>query len=399
MKEAVAVINGGSSSIKFSLFTCNGQNDLKLLCKGQVEGIGTAPRFEAKDAAGELIDEKQWENNSESGHDQLMDFIIAWAGKNYRDIEVIGVGHRVVHGGKLYSQPVVVDDAVLGALEQFIPLAPLHQPHNLDPIRDIASRNPDIVQVACFDTAFHTTNKPIAQMFALPRSLTEEGVRRYGFHGLSYEYISKRMREIAPAVAKGRMIVAHLGSGASMCAMLDGKSIASTLGFSALDGLPMGTRTGVLDPGVVLYLLKEKGMSASELETLFYKKSGLLGVSGISNDMRVLLLSEDVAADEAVDLFVYRINREIGSLTAALGGLDALVFTAGIGERSPEIRQRVCEAACWTGLRLDESANQSQALLISEKNSPVSVWVVPTNEELMIATHTLKLIKQGENHA
>jgi acetate kinase len=398
MKNGIAVINGGSSSIKFSIFLCGEGEELQLLCSGQTEGIGVAPTFEVKDAKKNLMSEKRWENSPEIDHEYLMDHIIRWARENFKDIRLDAVGHRVVHGGRLYSAPVVVNESVVKALEQFIPLAPLHQPHNLGPIRAIAKRNPSVVQAACFDTAFHTTNPAVAQTFALPRSLTEEGVRRYGFHGLSYEYISKKFKEIAPDISRGRVVVAHLGSGASMCAMQDGKSIASTLGFCALDGLPMGTRTGVLDPGVILFLLQEKGMSPSEIETMLYKKSGLLGVSGISNDMRVLLKSDDPKAREAVDLFVYRINRELGSLMAALGGLDALVFTAGIGEHSAEIRERVCTAAAWTGLRLNPEANRNKAVCISTADSPISAWVIPTNEELMIATHTRNLIKGDKSY-
>ncbi len=392
MKNAIAVINAGSSSIKFSIFLCGEGEELQLLCTGQTEGIGVAPTFAVKDANKKLMSEKKWENSPEINHDYLMGHIIQWARDTFQDIQLKAVGHRVVHGGPIYSAPVVVNESAVKALEQFIPLAPLHQPHNLRPIRTIAQKNPSVVQVACFDTAFHTTNPRVAQTFAIPRALTEEGVKRYGFHGLSYEYISRKFPEIAPDIAKGRVAVAHLGSGASMCALQNGKSIASTLGFSALDGLPMGTRTGVLDPAVVLYLLQEKKMTPSEIETMLYKKSGLLGVSGISNDMRVLLESDDPKAKEAVDLFVYRINRELGSLMAALGGLDALVFTAGIGENSPEIREQICKAAAWTGLRINSEANRNRATCISTANSPVSAWVIPTNEELMIATHTRNLI-------
>lgn len=392
MAKSIAVINGGSSSIKFSLFRFSEASSLQLMCSGQAEGIGVAPRLQAMDAAGEVIFDKQWENSPDIDHEYLMNHIIQSVKDNFDDMQVVAVGHRVVHGGTRFSVPTVVNESVLKALEQYIPLAPLHQPHNLKPIRTIASRNPDIVQAICFDTAFHATIPAVAQAFALPRSLSEEGVRRYGFHGLSYEYISGRLKEIAPDVAKGRVVVAHLGSGASMCAMLDGKSVASTLGFSALDGLPMGTRTGALDPGVVLYLMQAKGMSPSDIETLLYKKSGLLGVSGISNDMRVLLKSDSPQAEEAVNLFIYRINRELGSLMAALGGLDGLIFTAGIGEHSPEIRERVCAAASWADLRLDHDANRNNASRISTVDSPVSAWVIPTNEELMIATHTRNLV-------
>ncbi|MGE0083622.1 MAG: acetate/propionate family kinase [Desulfococcaceae bacterium] len=398
MKNAIAVINGGSSSIKFSLFLCTDKDDLELLCSGQAEGIRVAPHFEAKDASGKLISEKKWENSPDTDHEFLMDHIIGWIGENYADIEVKAVGHRVVHGSNLYSAPVQVDETVLKNLEQFIPLAPLHQPHNLGPIRIIAKYKPELLQVACFDTAFHSAQPDEARNFAIPRELTQEGIRRYGFHGLSYEYIAMKFREIAPDIAKGRVVVAHLGSGASMCAVKDGRSIASTMGFSALDGLPMGTRTGAMDPAVVLYFMQEKGMNASEIETLLYKKSGLLGVSGISNDMRVLLKSRDPRAEEAVNLFVYRINRELGSLMAALNGLDALIFTAGIGENSAEIRQRVCLAAAWAGISPDSDANRNSSACITTSDSPVSAWIIPTNEEKMIAMHTRSLMNAaGKN--
>ncbi len=394
MKTCISVVNSGSSSIKFSVFDNVEAETLRLVFGGQVEGIGVAPRFKAKNERGETIEEKGWENSPDVNHESLMTFIIGWIRENRRrlGLALMGVGHRVVHGGEAYSSPVRVDDTVLEALEKFIPLAPLHQPHNLSPIRTIMKLGSEIPQVACFDTAFHRTNPPVAQLFALPRRLTEEGIRRYGFHGLSYEYIARRMRVLTPELAKGRVVVAHLGSGASMCALHNGQSIASTMGFSAMDGLPMGTRPGNLDPGVVLYLMQQKGLTPDEVSDLFYRRSGLLGVSGISNDMRVLLESDDPQAGEAIDLFVYRIQRALGSLAAALGGLDALVFTAGVGENAPAIRARVCEAARWLGLQLDPAANQEGQAKISHQDSPVEAWVIPTNEELMIATHTRDLL-------
>ncbi len=396
MTKCIAVINGGSSSIKFSLFLDTDTVRLDLICRGQAEGIGVSPRLSAVDAQGNTVFDVQWENRAEVDHSYLMDRIIQSIGNRFKGVEIVAVGHRVVHGGTRFSTPVVVNDEVLKVLEQYIPLAPLHQPHNLASIRTIGDRHPGVIQVACFDTAFHSTIPAVGKAYALPRSLSEEGVRRYGFHGLSYEYISMKLKQMDTDMASGRVIVAHLGSGASMCAMHDGKSVASTLGFSALDGLPMGTRTGNLDPGVVLYLMQAKGLSVSEIETLLYKESGLLGVSQISNDMRFLLESDDPRAQEAVDLFIYRVNRELGSLTAALGGLDALVFTAGIGERSPDIREKVCQAAAWTGICLDQAANRNGVGRISTEDSTVSTWVIPTNEELMIANHTLALIT-GKN--
>lgn len=394
MNGCISVINSGSSSIKFSLFDQVEEAQMRLVFSGQAEGIGVVPHFRVKDGDGRLLEERFWEQNPAINHEWVMGHIIAWIRKHRleRGLDLVGVGHRVVHGGEAYSAPVVVDDAVLATLERFIPLAPLHQPHNLGSIRAVIKLGPDIRQLACFDTAFHQTNPEVARRFALPRALTGEGIRRYGFHGLSYEYIARRLPAVAPDIANGRVIVAHLGSGASLCALKEGRSLASTLGFSALDGLVMGTRPGNLDPGVVLYLLQEKGMNADGISDLLYRQSGLLGVSAISNDMRVLLESDDDRAREAVDLFVYRIRREIGSMAAALDGLDGLVFTAGIGENAPAIRSLVCASARWLGVKLDEQANQAAAARISTADSPVSVWVIPTDEELMIATHTRNLL-------
>ncbi len=394
MQGCISVINSGSSSIKFSVFDQLEARELRFVFGGQVEGIGVAPRFKARDDQGEILAEKTWDHGPDVNHEGLMGYLIGWIRENRQrlNLKLTGVGHRVVHGGNTYSSPVRVDDTVLRTLEKYIPLAPLHQPHNLGPIRSVMKLGPDIPQVACFDTAFHRTNPPVAQIFALPRRLTDEGVRRYGFHGLSYEYISHRLEVLDARIAAGRVVVAHLGSGASMCALHGGKSIASSMGFSAMDGIPMGTRPGNLDPGVVLYLMQEKGMTPDDLADLFYKHSGLLGISGISNDMRILLESNDPRAEEAIGVFVYRIQRELGSLAAALGGLDALVFTAGVGENSPAIRARVCEVAQWLGLRLDPAANERSQLRISTPDSPVSVWIIPTNEELMIATHTRDIL-------
>ncbi len=392
MTEGIAVINGGSSSIKFSVFSSEGNQPPAFCFGGQVEGIGVAPKFVAKKPNGALMKEKKWENSPDVNHRNLLEFLIGWVSENLGDIEVQAVGHRVVHGGKRYSRPVRVEPSVLEILDSFIPLAPLHQPHNLLPIRTLAEINPDLMQVACFDTAFHATNPAVARNFALPRRFTDEGIHRYGFHGLSYEYIARTLPEIDPKNAACRVVVAHLGSGASMCAIREGQSVASTMGFTAVEGLPMGTRTGSLDPGVVLYLMRQKGMDGDAIENLMYKQSGLLGISGISNDMRVLLESDDPKAREAIDLFVYRICRELGSLSAAAGGLDALVFTAGIGEHAPPIREMVCEQARWLGIKIDPEANRSGEMKISLPESRVAVWVIPTNEELMIATHTKDLL-------
>ena len=393
MRDGILVINAGSSSIKFSLYISNGDEKPQLSCKGQVEGINVAPHFIAKSPHGSVLNEQRWPDQPNMNHQSLFKYMIDWIEAQLGDVELKAAGHRVVHGGSQYSQPLLVDDDLMEELERLVPLAPLHQPHNLAPIRALREVHPHLLQVACFDTAFHRSNPWTAQSFALPRKLTGEGVKRYGFHGLSYEFIARQLRQTAPAVARGKVVVCHLGSGTSMCAIDDGKSIASTMGFTALDGLPMGTRTGSLDAGVVLYLLQQKGMTPKEIEDLLYKQSGLLGISGVSNDMRVLLESSEPHAAEAVDLFVYRISRELGSLSAAMGGIDALVFTAGIGEHSPQVRSKVCAHAEWLGVEIDEEANESDAMMISTLDSGVSVWVIPTDEEMMIAKHTREVLK------
>jgi acetate kinase len=387
MSTAIVVLNAGSSSLKFSLFAQSG-NALELRVRGQAEGLTTAPRFVAKDARGETLASHSWGESAKLGHDAALEHILGFLREKGQGLQLLGVGHRVVHGGLKYSQPVRVDRAVVQELEQFIPLAPLHQPHNLTPIRLMLERQPGLPQVACFDTAFHRAQPELAQMFALPKELHDEGVRRYGFHGLSYEYITSMLPQLDPAAAAGRSVVLHLGNGASMCALACGRSMASTMGFTAVDGLPMGTRCGALDPGVILYLMDQRGMDARAVEKLIYNESGLLGVSGVSSDMRTLLASPDPQAALAVDLYVYRIARELGSLAAALGGLDAIVFTGGIGENSEHIRARVCRAAAWLGVALDEAANRGGGPRISVADSRVAAWAVPTNEELMIARHT-----------
>ncbi|WP_041633457.1 acetate/propionate family kinase [Magnetospirillum gryphiswaldense] len=394
MRDGILVINAGSSSIKFSLYLSNGDGKPSLQSKGQVEGINVAPHFIAQAADGAVLAEQHWPADSNLHHEDLLKHLIDWVEDNLDDARLVAAGHRVVHGGARYSQPVLVDELVLNGLEKLIPLAPLHQPHNIAPIRALAKVHPGLPQVACFDTAFHATNPKVATTFALPRELTDEGVRRYGFHGLSYEFIARRLGEIAPKIAAGKVVVCHLGSGASMCAIDNGRSVASTLGFTAVDGLPMGTRTGNLDPGVILYLLDEKGMNSKQIENLLYKQSGLLGVSGVSNDMRVLLESSDPHAAEAVDLFCYRIRRELGSLAAAMGGLDGVVFTAGIGERSAPVRRMVCDGAGWLGISLDGAANLANAQTITQADSGIPVFVIPTDEEMMIAKHTRNVFKQ-----
>jgi acetate kinase len=387
MSDAIAVLNAGSSSIKFSLFGLRGM-DLELSHRGQIEGIYTAPRFVAREPDGRIEAEKSWGEGVSLGHAGALDYLVAFLRERLAGARLIGVGHRVVHGGLEFTQPLRLDAQALEALEKFVPLAPLHQPHNLAPIRLLLERTPDLPQVACFDTSFHRSNPELAQMFALPLELHEQGVRRYGFHGLSYEYVASVLPACDDRAASGRTVVLHLGNGASMCAIRAGRSVASTMGFTAVEGLPMGTRCGALDPGVLLYLMDQRGMDARALEKLIYNQSGLLGVSGISSDMRVLLASDDPRAKLAVDLYLYRIGRELGSLAAALNGLDAIVFTAGIGENAAVLRERICRDAAWLGVELDPAANATGGPRISTAESPVSAWVVPTNEELMIARHT-----------
>jgi len=391
MSDAIVVLNAGSSSIKFSVFLA-GDGDLAERLRGQIEGLYTAPKFAAKDSSGAVLSEKAWGEGTQLGHDGALDHLLGFLKGQLDGHRLLGVGHRVVHGGAEYSQPVRVDAAILGRLEAFVPLAPLHQPHNLAPIRALAARLPDLPQVACFDTAFHRTNPPLAQMFALPPEYAEAGVRRYGFHGLSYEYIAAALPALDAKAAAGRTLVLHLGNGSSMCAIRDGHSVASTMGFTAVEGLPMGTRCGSMDPGVMLYLMDERKMDARAIEKLIYQQSGLLGISGISSDMRTLLASDEPRARLAVDYFVYRISRELGSLAGALGGLDAIVFTAGIGEKAVAIRERVCRDAAWLGVELDAQANAAHGPRISAPGSRVSAWVIPTNEELMIARHTRRVL-------
>jgi acetate kinase len=390
MADLILVLNAGSSSLKFSAFEVAGEQ-LSLLLKGQLEGLYTAPRFTARDAQGADIGSKSWGEGTELGHDGAIDHLINFLRDRRGDHKLVAVGHRVVHGGMAFDQAVRLTPEVVAKLGTLSPLAPLHQPHNLKSIEVVAKLLPDLAQVACFDTAFHRAQPEVAQAFALPASITGLGVRRYGFHGLSYEYIASVLEQFDPKAAAGRTVVAHLGNGSSMCALAGGRSMASTMGFTAVDGLPMGTRCGNLDPGVVLYLMDELGMDARAIEDLIYKQSGLLGVSGLSSDMRALLASEDERARFAVELFIYRVGRELGSLVAAAGGIDALVFTAGIGEHAPMIRERVCRDAAWLGVALDPAANASGGPRISASGSKVSAWVIPTNEELMIARHTLKI--------
>jgi acetate kinase len=390
MADAVLTINAGSSSLKSSVYRAGAGDRPSLSAKGQVEGIGTSPRLVAEDAEGQLLVERSWPDDRGTGHAEFFRVVGGWLREQFSDTALLGVGQ--VHGGVDYAAPVRVDPAVLAKLEALGPLAPLHQPHNLAGIRAVAAAQPDLPQVACFDTAFHRAHPDLADWFALPRRFHDDGIRRYGFHGLSYEYIARTLPTVAPELSDGRVVVAHLGSGASMCAMQAGRSIDSTMGFTALDGLPMGTRCGALDPGVMLHLNRAYGMDADAIEAMLYHDCGLKGVSGISNDMRDLLASEDPHAAQAIALFVWHINRELGALAAVAGGLDGLVFTAGIGERSPEIREKVCALAGWLGVALDPAANQAGRPRISAADSKVAVFAIPTDEEQMIARHTFAVL-------
>jgi acetate kinase len=385
MTDAIAVLNAGSSSLKFSLFAIVG-GALELTARGQAEGLYTSPRFVARDREGKILDAKDWGDGVKLGHEGALDYLFSHADLGHQCLT--GVGHRVVHGGLMFDRSVRIDASVLATLERYVPLAPLHQPHNLASIRALLKSAPQLPQVACFDTAFHRNQSEVEQAFALPRAITDRGVRRYGFHGLSYEYITQVLSVCDRRAAQGKTVIMHLGNGASMCAVANGRSVASTMGFTAVDGLPMGTRCGALDPGVLLYLMDELGMNARAIESTVYRQSGLLGVSGISSDMRVLEASTEPGAKAAIDLFVHRIGRELGALAAALGGLDAIVFTAGIGENSAMLRERVCRAATWLGVELDVEANHAGGPRIGTAGSRVAIWVIPTNEELMIARHT-----------
>ncbi|MBO0756814.1 MAG: acetate/propionate family kinase [Bradyrhizobiaceae bacterium] len=395
MNDPILVINAGSSSIKFSVFETLSDREVSATADGEVAGIGPSARLTAHDSAGRVLVDRLV---SGKNHDEALGTIRLWFTSDLGSgAGFDGVGHRVVHGGLGYAEPVLIDGRVIADLDELIPLAPLHQPHNIAGIRAIASSAPDVLQVACFDTAFHRTQSEIAQQYGLPRALSAKGIRRYGFHGLSYEYIVSVLPKVMPEFADGRLVVAHLGNGASMCAIHHGRSVANTMGFSTVEGLLMGTRTGTLDPGVILYLLQHEDMNPHSIEHLIYEQSGLLGVSGVSSDMRALLASDEPSARNAIDLFVYRIKRELGSLVAALGGLDALVFTAGIGEHSPDIRARICQDAGWLGIILDEEANAKNAPRISTPESQVSAWTIPTNENLIIARHTRQVIDRKRN--
>jgi acetate kinase len=392
----VAVLNAGSSSLKFALYEAAG--GLPLLFQGQVDGIAVSPQMTVRDAHGELVQDRKWPAEG-FDHAAATRTVLETAIDLLDGVRVSVVGHRVVHGGERFAEPALVDPETLAALRALIPLAPLHQPHNLAPIDAIAEAAPQLPQVACFDTAFHRTQPPLAQMFALPRPMTDAGVRRYGFHGLSYEYVSSELARLSPRLASGRVIVAHLGNGASLCAIARGRSVATTMGFTAVDGLVMGTRCGALDPGVLIHLMDAYGMGPRELEDLVWRQSGLLGVSGVSSDMRALRASKDPAAAQAIALFVYRIVREVGGLAAALGGIDGLVFTGGIGENDVGARREIAAGCRWLGVELEPARNAAGVGRISTDGSPAEAWVVPTDEERMIARHAARLAGLAESAA
>ena len=394
MVPLVLVLNAGSSSLKFGVYRRPVNGSLAMVAQGQIEGIGTRPRLFARDEAGATLVDQDLGADIRDGAGAL-DQLAEWLSSHFDRESLAAVGHRVVHGGQQFDRPTLVTPEIVRELKALSPLAPLHQPFNLAAIDAVFDRLPGLPQVACFDTAFHRGHSAVAELIPLPSDLRARGIQRYGFHGLSYEYIASVLPQVAPEIAAGRVLVAHLGSGASICALNDGRSVDSSLGFTGLDGLCMGSRPGTLDPGIVLYLFQELGMSAREVEDALYRKSGLLGISCISNDMRALLGNDDPAARLAVDYFVYRAAKEIGALTAALGGLDGLVFTAGIGENSAEVRRRICEACSWLGVRLDTEANEANGPRITTGGSEVSAWVIPTDEELMIARHTVAQLESG----
>ncbi|WP_170326566.1 acetate/propionate family kinase [Ruegeria arenilitoris] len=382
MADYVLALNAGSSSLKFGLYELVEGNRPSMRWHGQIERLGDAPRLLAQSAGGRSVNQPL--TNAKS-HDEAIQAFLDMAQEYLPSINIRAIGHRVVHGGTVYSEPVVIDEKVMDTLSGFIPFAPLHQPYSLAGIRAASAAFPDTVQVACFDTAFHRTHPWVNDTFALPQGYYEKGVRRYGFHGLSYDYISQKLKEIAPGLYDGRVVIAHLGNGASMCAVSGGRAVASTMGFSALDGLPMGTRSGQLDPGVVLYMMQQEGMSADEIAEMLYRKSGMLGLSGISSDMRTLLAADTPDARKAIDYYVFRIRRELGALSAALEGIDALVFTGGVGENSAQIRQLVCDGMRWIGIDMDHNRNADGGTVLSTDFSRVRILAIPTNEEMVIA--------------
>jgi acetate kinase len=393
MPSALLVVNAGSSSVKFGVFDRDAGDSIVPIARGGIDAHGSERRFVARDPKGQLIDDRRWSGSGETGVREMLAAILEWVARSVGADRLAAAGHRIVLGGLQHTAPSRIDAELLDGLRALIPISPLHLPRNLEAIEAVTELRPDLAQVACFDTAFHATVPRVAQLYGLPRALTEAGARRYGFHGLSYESIAASLETISPEAAAGRTVVAHLGSGASMCALVGGRSVATTMGFTPLSGIMMGTRAGELDPGLVLWMLEERGMSLADVRRTLYHESGLLGVSGLSNDMRTLLASDNPNAKEAVDLFVYRILRELGSLQAAAGGLDAIVFTGGIGEHAAEIRSRVCREARWLGIELDAAANERHGPRITPASSPVAAWVVPTDEESVIARHTARVVR------
>lgn len=393
MSAAILALNAGSSSIKFGLFACSDQHEPKLLARGQIEDTDAEVRLRGEDAGGETLVEREWNPNSsheKHGPHALLDWIEAKVGHE----ALVAVGHRIVHGGREFVAPVRLTDDVIDALGRLTPLAPLHQPRSLAPIRALREVRPHLLQIACFDTAFHHDLAPPVSRFALPRAYEAKGIRRYGFHGLSYEFIAGQLASLSQNFPTRRTVVAHLGNGASLCAMRNGQSVDTTMGFSALDGLVMGTRCGAIDPGILLYLQESEALSVSELEHLLYNECGLLGVSGISGNMRTLLSSKEPAASEAIDLFAFHVARETAAMANTLGGLECLVFTGGIGEHAHEVRRMICERLSWLGVALDWKENESQSCSISASDSAVDVRVIKTNEEMMIARHAWDLVQR-----
>jgi acetate kinase len=385
MADAILTLNCGSSSIKFALF---GRAGPRRVAYGKIEGLGTAPHFRAFDGSGTMLVEKRWQAGT---HESFFRTLLSWVEEHLGGDRLLAAGHRIVHGGDEFFAPCILTEAVLVKLKKLERLAPLHQPHNLAAIDAVTHLRPELQQIGCFDTAFHRTMAPMVRRYGLPRELERAGIRRYGFHGLSYEYIAGRLKELAPEQAGGRILIAHLGNGASLCALQEGRSVDTSMGFSTLDGLVMGTRPGALDPGIILYLLRQ-GMDGSALEDMLYHRSGLLGVSGVSSDMRALLASPEPKAADAVELFVFRAAREMAALAMTMGGVDGLVFTAGIGEKSAEIRRRICERLSWLGLSLDADANTKGQLQIHAASSAIKAWVIPTDEEIVIARHSFGLL-------
>ncbi|MBV9266897.1 MAG: acetate/propionate family kinase [Acidobacteriaceae bacterium] len=395
MPSDILTINQGSSSLKFAVFEVFGDAQIALQFRGEIHSLHSAPILRVRDDFHQIIAQETW-SAEESGHEPAFKRLLEWLRQTRGTGHIAAVGHRVVHGGDRFTAPMIVDDAILAALEEYVPLAPLHQPHNLSAISVMRSLTPNVAQVACFDTSFHSTIPRRIRRFALPAEYDSQGIHRFGFHGLSYEYIARELRRIDPQTARGQVVVAHLGAGVTLCAMQNGESIDTTTGLTALDGLPMATRCGAIDPGVLLYLMRERHFGVKELEDLLYHQSGLLGLSGISGDMRTLLENEDNRSVNAVEYFVFRVAREVAALTSTLRGLDGLVFTAGIGEHAPSVRSWICGKLAWLGVKLDEAANARDAALISVPESRVVVRVIPTDEERMIAEHTLAAAKQRD---